>query len=168
MATDRSSPTPIAIEPLTLVGPAATAELGRRLAGVLRPGDVVALGGDLGAGKSTLARACLQALAGVEIEVPSPTFTLVQTYDLPAFPVWHVDLYRLGDSAEVDELGLEEALERGALLVEWPERLPDDVFPNRLTIRLEATAPDRRRLRAVGGPGWADRIGALTAPVDLD
>ena len=153
---------------MRLPRPSATADLGRKLARICAAGDVIALHGDLGAGKSSLARALIRELAGAAIDVPSPTFTLVQTYDLPAFPVWHVDLYRLSDPAEVDELGLEEALERGALLVEWPERLPDGVFPNRLTIRLDATAPDRRRLRAVGGPGWADRIGALTAPVDLD
>ena len=82
------------------------------------------LEGDLGAGKSELARAVIRSLAGAEIAVPSPTFTLVQTYELPALEVSHADLYRLGDAGEVGELGLEECWQRGALLVEWPERAP--------------------------------------------
>lgn len=121
----------------------------------------MALQGDLGSGKSTLARACVQALAGAAIEVPSPTFTLVQAYDLPVFPVWHVDLYRLQEPAEVGELGLEEALEGGALLIEWPERLPSGAFPDRLAVHLQAPAPDRRTAAFVAGPAWRDRLPTL-------
>jgi tRNA threonylcarbamoyl adenosine modification protein YjeE len=104
----------------------ATAELGARIAAGLRPGDLVALAGDLGAGKTTLARAILVAL-GVGETVPSPTFTLVQTYDTPNLRISHYDLYRLKNESEMRELGLDDALEDGAALVEWPERatLPD-------------------------------------------
>lgn len=100
---------------------AATAMLGGRIAAGLKPGAVVALWGDLGAGKTTLARAILAAL-GVAENVPSPTFTLVQTYETPGLLVSHFDLYRLKAAAELDELGWDDALADGAALVEWPER----------------------------------------------
>ncbi|TVQ34239.1 MAG: tRNA (adenosine(37)-N6)-threonylcarbamoyltransferase complex ATPase subunit type 1 TsaE [Geminicoccaceae bacterium] len=145
---------------MILLGEAATAAFGQRLASLLRPGDVVTLEGDLGAGKSTLARACIQALAGAPIEVPSPTFTLVQVYDLPAFALWHVDLYRLGEPAEVDELGLDEAA-FGVLLIEWPDRLPRGSFPERLHLRLEAVDADRRGLSVEAGPAWQARAHKL-------
>jgi tRNA threonylcarbamoyl adenosine modification protein YjeE len=101
---------------------AATIRLGQDLALALQPGDVLALHGDLGAGKSTLARSLIRTLAGdAELEVPSPTFTLVQSYEA-RFPVHHFDLYRLSSAEELDELGFDEMLEQGAALVEWPER----------------------------------------------
>lgn len=135
--------------------------LAARLASVLRPGDVVTLAGDLGAGKSELARALIRARAGAQIEVPSPTFTLLQRYELPDLVLVHADLYRLGDPAELAELGLDEAGAGAALLVEWPERAaswPDD----RLEIQL-APGPraDQRRVTLVGHGRWAERIGAL-------
>ena len=100
----------------------ATARLGEDLGMALRPGDVLALKGDLGAGKSTLARALIRALADdAGLDVPSPTFTLVQSYDT-RIPVHHFDLYRLSSAGEIDELGFDEALLQGAALVEWPER----------------------------------------------
>ena len=106
---------------LILQDEAATIELGEDLALALKAGDCLALSGDLGAGKSTLARAFLRAMADDEaLEVPSPTFTLVQTYDL-RIPVSHFDLYRLADVSELDELGFDEALSDGICLVEWPE-----------------------------------------------
>lgn len=103
---------------------AATAEFGGELASLLRPGDIVSLEGELGAGKSALARATIRALAGdPTLEIPSPTFALVQPYDTPTGPVLHADLYRLGDAAEADELGLLDT--PGAIvLVEWAERAP--------------------------------------------
>jgi tRNA threonylcarbamoyladenosine biosynthesis protein TsaE len=114
------------------------------LAATLRPGDIIALSGDLGAGKTTLARAILEAL-GHQGEVPSPTFTLVQTYPDLTPPVAHVDLYRLAHPAEAEALGLDEWLETGALLLEWPERLGAQLWPDRLWLRLDGAAgPDRR------------------------
>lgn len=114
----------------------ATTALGARLAGVLRAGDAICLFGDLGAGKSTLARGLIRALTSPDEDVPSPTFTLVQTYDGPAFTIAHFDLYRLKDAAEAYEIGLEEALDEGCAVIEWPERLDGDLPPDRLDIEL--------------------------------
>ena len=100
-----------------------TALVARKLASKLCLGDVVLLRGDLGAGKSVFARALIQALCGEETIVPSPTFTLVQTYKASEFTLWHFDLYRLNSPEEVYELGIEEALRRGVCLIEWPDRL---------------------------------------------
>src|SRR5688500_3237874 len=110
-----------------LTDDAATAALGAELAAELRPGDLVILQGDLGAGKTALARAIIRNLAGDPmLEVPSPTFALVQPYDSPAGPILHADLYRLGDPREVEELGLID--NPGAIvLVEWAERAPEIV-----------------------------------------
>lgn len=103
-----------------------TAALAAGLAGVLRPGDVVFLDGDLGMGKSVFARSLVRALTGIAgLEVPSPTFTLVQTYDADPAPVWHFDLYRIKSAEEVWELGWEDALQ-DIVLVEWPSRLMGD------------------------------------------
>ena len=127
---------------LDLPDEAATAALGVRLAGACRPGDVIALSGDLGAGKSTLARALIRHLAGAGIDVPSPTFTLVQTYDSPKGPIWHFDLYRLKDPDEIFELGWDDARSGGILLVEWPERLGHHLPKTVLTIALHPVAGD--------------------------
>ena len=108
---------------VTLPDEAATTAFAAAIAPLLRPGDLVALSGDLGAGKTTFARALIRALAGNPVlEVPSPTFTLVQTYGEARIPVSHFDLYRLADGSELDELGLDDALASGIALVEWPER----------------------------------------------
>src|SRR6266700_1981101 len=101
---------------------AATAALAARIASLARPGDVIALKGELGAGKTSFARAFIRARNGREA-VPSPTFTLVQTYELPGGAVWHFDLYRLHSPEEAWELGIEEAFHAGIALIEWPERL---------------------------------------------
>jgi tRNA threonylcarbamoyladenosine biosynthesis protein TsaE len=118
--------------------------LARGLAGALRPGDVLFLSGDLGAGKTTLARAVLRAL-GHAGEVPSPTYLLVEPYpDLPV-PILHADLYRLDPPVDPAAFGFDEWLETGAILVEWPERLAEGAFPHALRLRLEgAGGPDRR------------------------
>ena len=108
-----------------LADDAATAALGQELASTLRPGDIVVLDGDLGAGKTALARAIIRVLSNdPNLEVPSPTFALVQPYDTPVATVLHADLYRLGDPREVDELGLVDNPE-AIVLVEWAERAPE-------------------------------------------
>ncbi len=108
-----------------LADDAATEALGRELAAELNPGDLVILEGDLGAGKTALARAIIRALAGDQsMDVPSPTFALVQPYDTARGPVLHADLYRLGDPREVDELGLLDNAQ-AVVLVEWAERAPE-------------------------------------------
>jgi tRNA threonylcarbamoyladenosine biosynthesis protein TsaE len=109
----------------------------------------VCLTGPLGAGKSTLARALVRALTSPDEEVPSPTFTLVQFYDGPAFPVAHFDLYRLTDPDEAYEIGLEEALEDGAALIEWPQRLQGRLPADRLAIDITPTGDDGRARHAV-------------------
>ncbi|MGH6829405.1 MAG: tRNA (adenosine(37)-N6)-threonylcarbamoyltransferase complex ATPase subunit type 1 TsaE [Rhizomicrobium sp.] len=116
---------------------AATEALGAAIAAHLGTGDVVLLDGDLGSGKTTLARAILAAL-GVAERVPSPTFTLAQAYRTPRLAVTHYDLYRLKRASEMDELGMEEALEQGAILVEWPDRASGRLPGNALLVRLEA------------------------------
>ena len=119
-----------------LANDAATAALGAELAAELRPGDLVILEGDLGAGKTALARAIIRNLAGdPALEVPSPTFALVQPYDTPKGPVLHADLYRLGDPREVEELGLLDN-PSAIVLVEWPERSPEIVAAASLVVAL--------------------------------
>lgn len=132
---------------------AATMRLGEDLAMVLRTGDVLALTGDLGAGKSTLARALIRALADDEtLDVPSPTFTLVQSYDTRV-PVHHFDLYRIGDGSELDEMGFDEAVATGAALVEWPERAAGRLPPETIHIELEPQGEGRRvRISGKGAP----------------
>ncbi len=122
----------------------ATERLGAKIARLLRLGDAVLLRGELGAGKSTLARGLVRALTTPDEEVPSPTFTLVQAYEGPEFTIAHLDLYRLSGPEEVYELGFDEALEEGVALVEWPQRLGARLPPDRLDIEL--------RLRGAGGP----------------
>jgi hypothetical protein len=113
----------------------ATDRLGHGIATGLRAGDAVALWGDLGAGKTTLARAILRQL-GVTEDVPSPTFTIVQSYETPCLPVSHYDLYRVKQPREMQELGFDDALDHGAVLVEWPERAPEVLPPDALHVRL--------------------------------
>ncbi|CCF21579.1 conserved protein of unknown function [Pseudorhizobium banfieldiae] len=138
---------------VTLADEAATIRLGEDLALALRQGDCLALSGDLGAGKSTFARALLRAMADEDaLEVPSPTFTLVQNYEL-RIPVAHLDLYRLGDPSELDELGLDETLATGIALVEWPEMAWDFLPPHRLTMRLEHNGAGRTA--SISGPAPA-------------
>lgn len=145
----------------------ATARLARQLAGMLRPGDLVALRGDLGAGKSALARALIRAVTEPDAEVPSPTFTLVQTYDTAIGPLWHFDLYRLSGPDEVTELGWDEARAEAILLVEWPDRLGPLLPADRLDLTLTIVENDARRAELTGHGAWADRVAALDLPVDL-
>ncbi len=125
------------------------------LAATLRPNDVIALSGDLGAGKTTFARAVLRGL-GWAGEVPSPSFTLVQTYPT-APPVWHVDLYRLGSADEVDGLGLDEAWDAAVVIIEWPERMGDRLPADALRLRLDRAGDATRTLTWTVPPSWEGR-----------
>lgn len=140
---------------MILADEAATTAAGRKLAGLLRPGDVVTLTGDLGAGKTTLVRGVLEAL-GHQGEVPSPTFAIVQPYEELDPPVWHADLYRVEDGSELAELGL-DSLEDSVLLVEWPDRAGEGAWPDALRLTLEITGPERRRLTAEVPAAWEGR-----------
>ncbi len=137
----------------------ATETLARALAPELRAGDLVALSGGLGAGKSSFARALigdrLAALGRTE-EIPSPSFTLAQVYDLGATDLWHADLYRLGSIDEIAELGLEDAFETAICLVEWAERLGPSLPARRIDLRLDFAAEGEGRRAAIEahGPGW--------------
>lgn len=149
---------------LEIADEAALAHLAAKIAPTLKKGDIVTLKGGLGAGKTAFARALIGALAGASVEVPSPTFTMVQTYDLPEFLVWHFDLYRLGEK-EIDilELGWEDALRFGVTLVEWPERLGRLLPINRLEIEITfiKDSENSRRLHIAGGKTWIDRLGEM-------
>ncbi|HXI99702.1 MAG TPA: tRNA (adenosine(37)-N6)-threonylcarbamoyltransferase complex ATPase subunit type 1 TsaE [Micropepsaceae bacterium] len=144
---------------MTLKDEAATAGLGARIAASLRAGDVLALSGELGAGKTALARAILRA-RGVEGHVPSPTFTLVQTYETPGLTVHHFDLYRIEDESELRELGLDDAHEDGAVLIEWPERgMPRGWRDDALSITLTPAGETARTLRISGPARWRSVFG---------
>ncbi|NTF33383.1 tRNA (adenosine(37)-N6)-threonylcarbamoyltransferase complex ATPase subunit type 1 TsaE [Rhizobium skierniewicense] len=134
-----------------LADEAETIRLGQALALTVKPGDCIALIGDLGAGKSTLARALIRAVAGDPYhEVPSPTFTIVQSYGL-RFPVHHLDLYRLSDVSEMDELGIDEMLSDGVCLIEWPE-LAASELPDDSTITLRLTHHGDGRMATIDAP----------------
>ena len=133
----------------------STQELGTKVAAVLRPGDVIALSGPLGVGKTALARAVIAAL-GHSGDVPSPTFAIVQPYDELKPAVWHVDLYRIEDPGELDELGLDSAGD-AALLVEWPERAGQSAWPDALRLTLDFAQGGARRLTADVPEAWQER-----------
>ncbi len=142
----------------------ALARLASYVALFVRSGDLVALTGDLGAGKTTFARALIEAVAGEAVEVPSPTFTLVQSYEQLRVPIHHFDLYRIRAPDEVHETGLENALGTGAVILEWPERAGDLAVQARLDLQLaETAAPDRRNVTLVGHGGWAERLVRIEA-----
>jgi tRNA threonylcarbamoyladenosine biosynthesis protein TsaE len=144
-----------------LTSEAETEALGRRIAGALRPGDTVALCGGLGAGKTALACSIVRRFLPQE-EVPSPTFTLVQTYDTPRFAIWHVDLYRVKDKRELRELGLDDALDEGVLLIEWPERMAELLPRDRLDVMLEMKDDaSERTAKIIARGSWVARIEQL-------
>lgn len=153
---------------ITLTSPEATARLAAHLSEQLEPGDILCLDGDLGAGKTHFARSLiqhLQAADGRAEDVPSPTFTLVQTYEARGREIWHADLYRLSDPQEVDELGLTEAFDTAICLVEWPDRLGDEM-PARalwLSLRMVPGQDDARALILSSDRPelWADRLRTL-------
>jgi tRNA threonylcarbamoyladenosine biosynthesis protein TsaE len=136
----------------------ATENAGRALAPHVRAGDVITLSGNLGAGKTSLARGLLQALGLVE-DAPSPSFSLVIPYTPPLvrLPVSHVDLYRLDRPGDLMELGLDDVTENGILIIEWPENLGGMTWPDMLRIRLDIIESGGRSLTAIVPPSWEDR-----------
>ncbi len=136
----------------------ATLDLGERLAKLIMPGDKIALSGELGAGKTTLARGVLRGL-GFEEEVPSPTFAIVQQYDPPEtrLSIAHADFYRIENASELQELGLDDILNEGALMAEWPDRIPGKFWDGALKLGLKIGANDIRQLTCSVGVAWKDR-----------
>lgn len=145
--------------PIPLPDPEATAALGRALAPRLRAGDALLLEGGLGAGKTHLARALIQALLPAPEDVPSPSFTLVQTYGTPEFEIWHADLYRLSGGADLAELGL-EAADDALCVIEWPDRLAHPP-PGALRLRLAADGEGRQAAFDSDDPAWVGRLAGL-------
>lgn len=139
---------------------ADTQALAARLAPRLKAGDVIALHGGLGAGKTSFARALISALLGEETDVPSPTFTLVQTYEGPDFPIYHFDLYRLEDPSELDELGWEETYD-GLALIEWPGHAGARLPAWRLDLTLQFRGESRRAVLEACGEDWHERLHEL-------
>ncbi|WP_375279543.1 tRNA (adenosine(37)-N6)-threonylcarbamoyltransferase complex ATPase subunit type 1 TsaE [Pseudooctadecabacter sp.] len=145
--------------PITISLPdaAATDRLGAALAGIAKFGDCILLSGQIGAGKSAIARAFIRALLGPETDVPSPTFTLVQTYVHSDFEIWHADLYRLSDTQEAVELGLTDAFDTAVTLIEWPDLL-ENLAPAQ-ALRIHLTVQDVSHVAQISyGPDWSDRI----------
>lgn len=145
---------------IALPDAAATVALGRRLGERLTAGDVVCLSGNLGAGKTTLARGVIEAWTGTAEEAPSPTYTLVQTYEGERGELWHVDLYRLKRADDAWELGLEDAFATAATLIEWPERLEGHVPRDRLDIEL-SPADEGRRAALTAHGAWRHRLDTI-------
>lgn len=143
------------VQEIPLVDPAATEALAEAFAGRLAPGDVIALTGDLGAGKTVFARALIRSLgraAGMEIEhVPSPTFTLVQLYDLADFTLYHFDLYRLEAPEEAWEIGIEDAFAGGVSVIEWADRIDNMLPPDHIRIDLAFGSGETARIATVSG-----------------
>jgi len=130
--------------------------LGRKLAAALRPGDVITLSGPLSAGKTTMVRGLLAGL-GYRGEVPSPSFAIVQPYEDLKPPVWHVDLYRIEDPSDLEEIGLDDAGHDGVLLVEWPEHAGGNAWPWALALSLEVVGDGTRALTAEVPAAWEGR-----------
>lgn len=149
----------------TLSSPDATAALAAQVGAILAPGDALLLVGPVGAGKSHFARALIQSLQDDPEDVPSPTFTLVQTYETRSGQIWHCDLYRLSGPDEIEELGLADALDTAICLIEWPDRLGELTPRDALTLQLDlGPGPDQRIATfASGAPGWAGRLADVAA-----
>lgn len=143
-----------------LVNLDATQELAAKLAGLVNIGDVLLLEGDIGAGKTSFARAFIHCLMNDKIDVPSPTYTIVQTYDANICDVWHCDLYRLTHPDEAFELGLNDAFEGCITLIEWPDRLGELAPEELLTIKLTALG-DSRNVTIFGTKSWQNRLASF-------
>ena len=143
-----------------LTSPEATQHIAARLAERLSAGDTLLFTGDIGAGKTHFCRALIQAALGYAEDVPSPTFTLVQVYEVHQSEIWHADLYRLSNPDEVVELGLAEAFDTAICLVEWPDRLAELAPENALSIFLSMTAEpgERDMVLSWSDPKWAERL----------
>lgn len=137
-----------------------TQRFATKMAALLDVGDTLLLSGEIGAGKSAFSRAVIRTLANAEIEVPSPTFTLVQTYDIGAFEIWHCDLYRLTHPDEALELGLDEAFENAVCLIEWPDRLGEDAPKAALTLHFEAHETGHS-VSYTPSAAWAKRLESI-------
>ncbi len=148
--------------PITIALPneTDTVELASRIALLLAPGDTLLLEGSIGAGKSAFARALIRARLGRMEDVPSPTFTLVQTYEDPEGDIWHCDLYRLTHPDEVFELGLDEAFTTAICLIEWPDRLGTDAPKNALRLAF-AAGDTEHSVQITTTPEWHDRLKAV-------
>ena len=148
---------------ISLADPAGTTAFATRLAAHLVSPCVVLLSGDIGAGKSHLARGVMRALGVTDRDIPSPTFTLVQTYHGAHGPIWHADLYRLTSADEAEELGLFEAFETAICLVEWPDRLGDEAPETALSLNLVIKDTGRLLTATARAPVWAPLITELAA-----
>ena len=135
--------------------PSETETLGQVIASGLEPGDLIAVSGELGAGKSVLCRAIIRSLMqDSDLEVPSPSYTLVNVYDHADFQIWHADLFRIGDESELEEIGLEDAARGAIVLLEWPERW-ENIPDRRLLLSIMISGDHERRLRTEFiGEGW--------------
>lgn len=148
---------------ITLRSEADTRAFGARLGERLKSGDCILLRGDLGAGKTTLARAIIRAHAGEAVDVPSPTFSLVEAYEFDT-PLYHVDLYRLESPDQVVELGLEDLIETGITLIEWPEKAEGLLPASRLEIVMEEGAEGERLVELTPrGETWARRLDVIVS-----
>lgn len=151
--------TPIETMIIELAGLPATHRLAHRLARMAKPGDVIALLGDLGVGKTEFARAFIRTLTDENEDVPSPTFTLVQTYEGRSGDIWHFDLYRLESPEDAYELGIEEAFHNAISLIEWPDRLGPYLPRNRLEVRLSVTkGKNHRQATLTPHADWSERL----------
>lgn len=149
---------------MTSSSPEATAILAEKLARVARPGDTIALCGEIGAGKSHLARSLIQARLGRDTEVPSPSYTLVQSYGDDACEIWHADLYRVSDIDELTEIGLEEALASCLVLIEWADRFPEILPEDALRIDISVGPSGERHISfSAPSPTWQERLSPIIA-----
>ena len=146
---------------ISLANEAATGALGAAIAQGLKPRDCLMLEGDVGAGKTALARAIILPLLPEPEDIPSPTFTLVQTYEAEAFTIWHCDLYRLSDPSELVELGIADAFEEDVTLIEWPDRLGSAAPAHAQRLHLTVTGEESRALSVEGDTRWAELARAL-------